>query len=118
MEAIDLTAVLRHTGQTTLQLLRNVADTQDGAGRIIDGIGVFQIMLVILIVVPATLVVVDQVTGNGIDQGWQGEFGNQLVGGQKAEEHVLHEILRFDRISETAADICQQLVTVSNVIIG
>ena len=118
MQAIDLSTVLRHTGQASLQLLRDVADAQYGTGRVIDGIGVFQIMLVRLIMSTTAVIVIDQVTGNGIDQGWQGDLGNHLVGGQKAEEHVLHEILRFDRIAETAADVCQQLVTVSNVIIG
>ena len=46
MEAIDLATVLRYAGQTTFQLLRNLTDTQNGLGRFIDGIGVFQIMLV------------------------------------------------------------------------
>ena len=45
MQAIDLSTVLRHTGQASLQLLRDVADAQYGTGRVIDGIGVFQIML-------------------------------------------------------------------------
>ena len=97
---------------------RDVADAQYGTGRVIDGIGVFQIMLVRLIMSTTAVIVIDQVTGNGIDQGWQGDVGHHLVRGQKTEEHVLHKILRFDRITETTADIRQQFAPVSNVIIG
>ena len=118
MQAIDFAAVLRHAGQTTLQLLRDVADAQYRLSGFFDGIGVFQLMLVIIEVVTTTVEIGYQVSCDGIDQGRQGDFSNHPVGGQKAEEHVLHDILRFDRMPETAADVCQQLITVSNVIIG
>ena len=118
MQTVNLTTVLWHTGQTTLQLFRDITDTQDGPSGILGGIGIFQIVLIRLEMSPTAIEIGYQVTRGRIDQGRQGDVGNHLVSSQKTEEHVLHKVLRFDRITETTADIRQQFASVSNVIIG
>ena len=65
-----------------------------------------------------TVIISYPIAYHRIDQGWQGGGCNQLVGSQQAEEDILHDVFCLHTTAETAADKCQQLVTVSDVIVG
>ena len=117
MEAVDLTTVFWQPHHTSLQALHDIKGRKDGfRGRHLAA-HTFDIVLILLIVGMTAVIVIDQISCNGIDSGRQGDFGDHLVGGKQSEEDVLNDIFRQTTVTQTAAGKGQQLVAVSNVII-
>ena len=76
------------------------------------------VMFVVVDMRATAIEIKNQVACCGIDQGWQGLVGNKFGGSEQTQKRVLYHVFCVCSSTKTSADVGQQLVTLSNVLIG